>query len=238
MNALARFEGLMQRLVEGRMVRILGGELQPMELANALARHFDRLAHETPRGQAIPASFRLLIHPEDAAKLDPVVADLEAKLRDCVVELARERSLNFAELPVVEVVPAEAVQRAAVEVQTRQERTGHVVEAAADTVAEEVLMLAVAGTLEAVTVTHLPFSIGRGADNDLVLPDPAVSRRHASLQREAGDFILRDLHSRNGTRLNGQLVQAVPLRQDDEIALGQVRLVVRRMRRADQSAPF
>src|SRR5438045_1692782 len=42
---------------------------------------------------------------------------------------------------------------------------------------------------------------GASPDNDIVLTDPAVSRRHFELQREHGRYLVVDLGSRNGTYL-------------------------------------
>lgn len=50
-------------------------------------------------------------------------------------------------------------------------------------------------------------TIGRMADNDLVLADHTVSRNHAELVRTASGWSLHDLGSRNGTQVNGLLVQ-------------------------------
>jgi FHA domain-containing protein/uncharacterized protein DUF1707 len=47
------------------------------------------------------------------------------------------------------------------------------------------------------------FTIGRSPDCDLPLADPTVSWVHAELRRTAEDWVLVDLGSRNGTRVNG-----------------------------------
>src|SRR5215472_1634442 len=62
--------------------------------------------------------------------------------------------------------------------------------------------------------------IGRGADQDLVLADIAVSRRHFTLHAERGRFRLRDLGSGNGTLVNGQRVESVVLNDGDQIECG------------------
>ena len=62
--------------------------------------------------------------------------------------------------------------------------------------------------------------IGRGADQDLVLADIAVSRRHITIHAESGRFRLRDLGSGNGTLLNGQRIDSVVLNDGDQIELG------------------
>jgi len=62
--------------------------------------------------------------------------------------------------------------------------------------------------------------LGRGRDNDVVLPDISVSRRHALLRREGGGYLLVDQGSGNGTRVNGRPVEQARLRSGDRILLG------------------
>lgn len=68
-----------------------------------------------------------------------------------------------------------------------------------------------AGVVERIQRVEVPeITIGRLATNVLCLPDSAVSRNHAVLVRTPTEFRIRDLGSRNGTRLNGQpIVEAV-----------------------------
>ncbi|MFL5311299.1 MAG: FHA domain-containing protein [Myxococcales bacterium] len=63
-------------------------------------------------------------------------------------------------------------------------------------------------------------TVGRGWDNDVVLPDISVSRRHALLRRHGNGYLLLDLGSGNGTRVNGWMVAKARLHDGDEIALG------------------
>lgn len=71
------------------------------------------------------------------------------------------------------------------------------------------------------------FTIGRDAACDLVLLDMTVSRSHAGLRREAGGWLLSDVGSTNGTRLNGWRVTGpVPLRAGDKITFGSMTMVV------------
>ena len=65
------------------------------------------------------------------------------------------------------------------------------------------------------------FTIGRDAGCDMVLPDPTISRWHAGLKRGASGWMLDDLGSTNGTRLNGWQVRAwVPVRDGDLVSFG------------------
>jgi len=70
------------------------------------------------------------------------------------------------------------------------------------------------------------WTIGRGKDNVLIVPDSCISRNHAILQRtENGIFCLIDLGSRNGTFINGRRV-GIPiiLRDGDTITFGKTHL--------------
>ncbi len=67
-------------------------------------------------------------------------------------------------------------------------------------------------------------TLGRIVDNDLVLYDSAVSRRHAVIYYRNGQFILEDLGSSNGTILNGNFItQPTVLYEGDLIDIGSVR---------------
>ncbi|MGN1014260.1 MAG: FHA domain-containing protein [Butyricicoccus sp.] len=52
-------------------------------------------------------------------------------------------------------------------------------------------------------VSHYPFTIGSRSDNDLVITDSTVSRKHAELFLKNNHVCLRDLGSLNGTLING-----------------------------------
>ncbi|NJL00625.1 MAG: adenylate/guanylate cyclase domain-containing protein [Spirulinaceae cyanobacterium SM2_1_0] len=70
------------------------------------------------------------------------------------------------------------------------------------------------------------WTVGRGDDNNFVIPDVWISRSHALLQAtEVGEFYLIDLGSRNGTFLNGRRV-SVPakLHDGDRLSFGQTDL--------------
>jgi adenylate cyclase len=77
-------------------------------------------------------------------------------------------------------------------------------------------------------VLHDRVAIGRHYENDVVVADREVSKRHAVVERlQDGGFVLRDLGSSNGTFVNGRRVEALKLRDGDEIRLGTSRIVFR-----------
>jgi Domain of unknown function (DUF1707)/Inner membrane component of T3SS, cytoplasmic domain len=71
------------------------------------------------------------------------------------------------------------------------------------------------------------FTIGRTRDCDLCLTDLSVSRLHAELVRADNGWLLNDLGSHNGTRLNGWLVrETVTVRAGDRVEFGSAIFVI------------
>jgi len=63
-------------------------------------------------------------------------------------------------------------------------------------------------------------TIGRWEGNDVVLPDREVSRKHAQIRHDGGQYVLVDLGSKNGTLVNGvRSGRATVLRDGDEIRI-------------------
>lgn len=67
-------------------------------------------------------------------------------------------------------------------------------------------------------------TIGRLPDNQIRLPDDAISSHHAELTRKGDDYILRDLNSTNGTRVNGQRIVEAQLYNGDTVHFGHLEL--------------
>ena len=71
------------------------------------------------------------------------------------------------------------------------------------------------------------FTIGRIRDCDLCLADLSVSRMHALLVRREDGWVLSDLGSHNGTRLNGWLVrEPVQVRAGDRVEFGSMAFII------------
>jgi ABC-type multidrug transport system ATPase subunit len=93
-----------------------------------------------------------------------------------------------------------------------------------------------------VGLTQNDLVIGRSAPADLIIVNPEISRRHARLSYQQGNYVLEDLGSSNGTFINGQPLRASQVLTDGaEIQLGgEIKLVfsqhpaeVQSLRRAD-----
>lgn len=64
------------------------------------------------------------------------------------------------------------------------------------------------------------FSIGRGRENDLQLPDKKISRLHARVRYSQGSWFVQDQDSKLGTQINGKPVKAARLTSGDSIKIG------------------
>jgi hypothetical protein len=82
------------------------------------------------------------------------------------------------------------------------------------------------GAERTVEVDGAPLTIGRSADNVLVLADGRVSRHHGRLQARRGTLVYTDLSSTNGSRVNGIRVDEIVLGAGDRIQLGDTVIVV------------
>jgi len=79
--------------------------------------------------------------------------------------------------------------------------------------------------------------IGRGADCDLVLDEPGLSRRHAVLEALPDGLFLRDMGSANGSFVNGSRVRDTALRHGDQIVLDSIRFLVQAIDQMEQPTP-
>jgi hypothetical protein len=78
------------------------------------------------------------------------------------------------------------------------------------------------------------FTIGRDASCDLAISDLTVSRQHAQLERTPEGWLLSDLESTNGTRVNGWRVRGqVPVRAGDLVSFGNLEVVFSASLRGD-----
>ncbi len=63
-------------------------------------------------------------------------------------------------------------------------------------------------------------SIGRQGNNDIVIEDDRSSRHHCTLQPFSGGYLLQDLNSRNGTRVNGERIDKIVLQFGEAFCIG------------------
>jgi pSer/pThr/pTyr-binding forkhead associated (FHA) protein len=90
----------------------------------------------------------------------------------------------------------------------------------------KLISLNASGTRAVVALEKLPVVLGRGAQADVRLPDQTLSRRHCEIDCVSATLVVRDLGSKNGTRVNRQHVTESVLMPGDKLTLGSSTFVV------------
>jgi len=105
---------------------------------------------------------------------------------------------------------------------------------------EEAHLVVVDGPLQGLEIpcSMKPIRLGSAKDNDLVLPDHAVSRHHAVLQPSGGRLLLKDLGSTNGTFVADVRVCEAFVQPGSVILVGHTRLMVQLRSRTTQLPPY
>ncbi len=84
------------------------------------------------------------------------------------------------------------------------------------------------GKVSTLPLDRFPFTIGRAKENELVIVDPSVSRRHASIEFMENGLFIVDRQSRNGVLVNGkEIATRRHIRPGDILELGSVELHVK-----------
>ncbi len=92
------------------------------------------------------------------------------------------------------------------------------------------LRWAVQGKDEVLALAADELRIGRGTENEVVLADFSVSRRHAVIRKEGGAWFVQDLMSTNGIQLNGVTSKRAMLKPGDRLKVGIFELQVEEVR--------
>jgi len=236
---MARVERFIERLVERPTARVFGTQLQPVQILRRIEREME--AGRRRRGDRTLAPDRFEVHtsPDDLEGLGPIDV-LAEQLASGALAFARSRQLTLTQRPRVAVTADEGLARGDVEVaagfspQPGPATDGSDV-GAGTRVFEAPIVRAPAAALKVaepgraartVDLSGRPALIGRGSDCDVVLADAHASRHHARLEVRGGVYVLTDLGSTNGTRVNGHRVREVVLGAGDRIEVGQSTLRV------------
>jgi hypothetical protein len=68
-------------------------------------------------------------------------------------------------------------------------------------------------------------TVGRVVDNTIQVEHASVSGHHAVFRLDALDYVIKDLESTNGTRINGERITEQKLRRNDILRLGNIELL-------------
>jgi hypothetical protein len=248
MSVLRTLESKLAGLIEGTFNRAFRSEVRPVEIARKLAREMEEHKSTTLTRTFVPNEYRVFLSPRDRERFEGYEDALADELAGYLLEHARREGLTLPARPVIEfetdgrlglgefgiqtgiVVPEEhdepepvrehqpSPQAGRTLVYSNAERLAEPLEEQAQARAPTALLLVDGRRM---VVGPSGATLGRSRQCDVVLSDPNVSRQHAELRPRGGSWVLTDLGSTNGSRLNGHPVErSEVVRPGDEIELG------------------
>jgi hypothetical protein len=244
---MERVEAFVSRVIEGWSARLFGAKLQPVQIAKRLIRAMESHQTISLSKTFVPNSYVVSLGPTDFAQFEQY-RSLERDLAETLLGAARERSYTLLAYPTVELerdddippgdirVSCAMVDASGDEVAPDPKALG-AVEAGHTMVLDREALLkdrprAPRASIEqrdapAVPLGPDPVLIGRDPQNDVVLDDRRVSRKHAEVRLRLGRYTLYDLQSTNGTYVNGRRVAEKVLEDGDKISIGGLEIVFR-----------
>lgn len=208
--ALQEFERRLERLVEGVFAKAFRGRLTPIEVGRRLTREMDVRRTVGVRGVIAPNSFRVAVGPADRENFAKAESALLADLAGYAREHAKDEGYVFLGPVKVTMDTDQSLGPGEFLV------AGEMAEGPGGGPVGRLVL----GDGKEVQVGEDPVTIGRHPDCDIVLSDPEVSRQHAEVRREDAGFMLVDLGSKNGTKVNGAGIDQRTLQDGDTITIG------------------
>ena len=251
MTVLKSLESKIAGVVEGTFSRVFRSAVRPVELARKLAREMEEHQYGTLSRTYVPNEYRVYLSSRDRERFETYEDALADELAGYLLEHARRERFALLSRPVIEFetderlglgefgietsvvqpeedpVPAGAPGDPEPEPGPSVSRT--MVFSAAQRLSEPLEEAATARSQRALliyggrrlVVGPRGATLGRSRDCDIVVDDANVSRQHAELRPRGVGWVLSDLGSTNGTRLNGRSIQTPEVvRPGDEIELG------------------
>lgn len=212
---LQQFEGRLERLVEGTLAKPFRSNLQPVEIGRRLTREMDLHRRVGVRGLIAPNSFSVTLAKPDVERFSNFLDALVRELAEAAREHARNEQYTFVGPIDVQILEGSRLRAGRFSV------AAEVIEGP-DGMAPAELVLPGGGRVH---IEADPVVIGRMPECAVVLSDPNVSRRHAEVVRVNEAFVVRDLGSTNGTKLNGAPIREGYLTTGDNITVGSTTLV-------------
>jgi len=239
MSKLAQFEAAARRLVEGSFARAFAGRLRPVEVTAHLSRAIEEGQVSLPDGAVqAPTHYWIYLNREDREALSASHLALTDDLADRIVALASEADLVLPGTPILYVMTDPELKPHDVRVEARwlpgavptMERTREILpgneneEQEDDSVPPGRPFLILDGKRH-VNLNAPLVAMGRALDNSVIFEDSRVSRHHAQLRRRYGRYVLFDVGSARGTRVNGYRIKECVLHSGDVISLGGVDVI-------------
>jgi FHA domain-containing protein len=242
MSVLRNLETKIAGLVEGYFGRVFRTEVKPVELARKLAKEMDEHRTVSLSRTYVPNEYVIWLSADDRAHYEGVERPVIDELSAYLLEYARREKLALVSRPVIEFRTDERLSLGEFGIQARTIKPPEDESARAEQGAHGDTMIYSAVRSEprpegrprtgrAVLVAggkRLALApgggiVGRSRDSDIVLSDASVSRRHAEIRPGDGGWLITDLHSTNGVRVNGRAITGeTSISVGDRIDIGTV----------------
>jgi FHA domain-containing protein len=243
-----RLEAFASRFIEGWSARLFGAQLQPVQIGKRLIRTME--AHQTISLSKtfVPNSYVVSLSPTDYAQFEQYRRSLEQDLAEAILGAARDRNYTLLAFPTVEIERGEDIPRGDLRVSCAlvdasgeevapDAKTLGAVEAGHTMVLDREKLLrerprAPKASVEVregeerreIALGPEALAIGRDPQNDVIVDDSRVSRKHAEIRLRLGRYTIYDLQSTNGTYVNGRRIAEIVLSDGDRVAIGGVEL--------------
>jgi hypothetical protein len=248
MTVLKSLESKIAGVVEGTFSRVFRSEVRPLEIARKLAREMEEHQYGTLSRTYVPNEYRVYLSSRDRERFETYEDALADELAGYLLEHARRERFALLSRPVIEFQTDERLGLGEFGIETSvvqpeeepvpagapgpepgppvgrtmvfsaAQRLSEPLEEAATVRSQRALLIYGGRRL---VVGPRGATLGRSRECDIVVDDANVSRQHAELRPRGGGWVLSDLGSTNGTRLNGSTIQTPEVvRPGDEIELG------------------
>lgn len=224
MGVLDRFEKGVERVVSGAFAKAFRSEVKPVEIASAIKRQMDdRAAAVTRDRTVVPNQFVVELSEED---LEQVRAWGEDPLAEEIVTTATEHATRqhytFVGPVTVTFAHDEALDKGRFVVRSATVR-GAAAPATVSAPSQRHPIVDIDG--QRYLLTGPVTIIGRGAEADIVVDDPGVSRQHLEIRVTQDGVVATDLGSTNGTFVEGNSITAATLVDGNSLTIGRTRIM-------------
>jgi hypothetical protein len=240
MSVLKSLESKLAGLVEGAFSRAFKSEVRPVEIARKLARELDEHKVVSVSRTYVPNEYTVWLSPRDREQFRGYEDDLRDELSAYLLEHARRERVAFMTRPEITFETDDRLRLGEFGIQARLVKpdeggvapaeAGHTsVYSTAKRIAEPLAEATEArrGRAQlryegrATVLGGSGVTLGRSRECDVVVSDENASRKHAQVCPSGSQWIVRDLGSTNGVKVNGQRIRdARPLRDGDTIQIG------------------
>lgn len=223
MGILDKFESMVERGVNTAFSKTFRSELKPIELASRLKRELDDRAVVVGQGRTVaPNEFTIDLSSDDLANVDGWGAEaLADELAAVVTEHGASQLYAFVGPVTVAFAYDDTLAVGQFTVHSATVRGAAApVTATAD---PRHPLIDIDG--QRYLLTGPVTIIGRGAEADIVVDDPGISRRHLEIRITRDGVIATDLGSTNGLYVEGHAVPAATLVDGNTLTIGRTSIL-------------